>query len=83
MFDKNVLHLAEVLEKWSTVGYPCLDEKDFADEKVEYARLYFAAKEGDEQAKKTLQYLDSKLSLPLLTNFDVKKQMVSLLETYG
>ena len=52
MFDKNVLHLAEVLEKWSTEGYPCLDEKDFADEKVEYARLYFAAKEGDEQAKK-------------------------------
>ena len=30
-----------------------------------------------------MQYLDSKLSLPLLTNFDVKKQMVSLLETYG
>lgn len=83
MFDKNVQHLVDVLEKWSTEGYPCLDEKDYADEKVEYARLYLAAKEGDEQAKKTLQYLDSKLSLPLLTNFDVKKQMISLLEKYG
>lgn len=83
MFDKNVLHLADVLEKWSTMGYPCLDEKNYADEKFEYARLYLAAKGGDKQAKKTLQYLDSKLSLPQLTDFDVKKQMISLLEKYG
>lgn len=34
MFDKTVLHLADVLENWLAEGYPCLDEKIMLTKKL-------------------------------------------------
>ncbi|MBO5284620.1 MAG: hypothetical protein J6B00_01955 [Alphaproteobacteria bacterium] len=79
----NVVKLGELIEQWCAAGFPYLAEDERKPIEQGFLELFGALRQGDERVRADLEFLDSKFSKPILTDYDLKEHFSRLMQKCG
>ncbi|MBO5441050.1 MAG: hypothetical protein J6A09_00595, partial [Alphaproteobacteria bacterium] len=79
----NVVKLGELIEQWCAAGFPYLAEDERKPIEQGFLELFGTLRQGDERVRADLEFLDSKFSKPILTDYDLKEHFSRLMQKCG
>lgn len=79
----DVVKLGELIEQWCKAGFPYLAEDERKPIEQGFLELFGALRQGDERVRADLEFLDSKFSKPILTDYDLKEHFSRLMQKCG